>query len=126
MNRQEANRQMAMEARLRALAKDSVYALEAFEFIYFGLQRAMKEPGVHVSGEDLCIALKQGGVDLFGYMAKTVFNQWGVHTTADWGKIVFTLVDAEMLGKQDSDEQHEFENVYDFEELELKFQFKGD
>ena len=50
-------------------------------------------------------------------MARTVLNQWGVTQTADVGEIVFNLVDAQVMSKQDSDTRDDFANVYDFEEV---------
>ena len=38
-------------------------------------------------------------------------------TTADFGQIVFNLVDYGLMGKQESDRREDFQEVYDFSEV---------
>jgi uncharacterized repeat protein (TIGR04138 family) len=52
----------------------------------------------------------------FGPLAAQVWRSWGVHDTVDWGRIVFLLVDNEMLNRQESDTIEDFADGYDFEE----------
>jgi uncharacterized repeat protein (TIGR04138 family) len=49
-------------------------------------------------------------------MAKTVFEQWGVSTTEDFGAIVFQLVDEGLLGKTEQDKMSDFARGYDFDD----------
>ena len=49
-------------------------------------------------------------------MAKTVFEQWGITRTEDFGDIVFHLVKEGILSKTDSDRRSDFARGYDFEE----------
>ena len=39
----------------------------------------------------------------FGLMARVVFRMWGVNATADFGEIVFNLIDAELMTRTDQD-----------------------
>ena len=54
---------------------------------------------------------------LFGPLAAQVWRTWGVHSTTDWGRIVFNLVDSELLRRQESDSIEDFRDGYDFEEV---------
>ena len=52
-----------------------------------------------------------------GYMAKTVLNSWGIHSTADLGEIVYNLIQVELMKKSDTDRREDFDDVYDFDEV---------
>jgi len=52
--------------------------------------RALEE-NRHVSGNELLDGIRRLALDRFGPMAKTVFEQWGVSTTEDFGAIVFQI-----------------------------------
>ncbi|MFZ5830643.1 MAG: Minf_1886 family protein [Planctomycetota bacterium] len=69
----------------------------------------------HVSGQDLCEAIRQLAIEQYGYMAKTVLNSWGIHNTGDFGEIVFSLIRIGQMRKTASDRREDFENVYDFD-----------
>ena len=49
-------------------------------------------------------------------MAATVFKEWGVTKTEDFGRIVFLLVATGKLGKTEDDRIEDFMDGYDFEE----------
>lgn len=70
----------------------------------------------HVSGGELLCGIRELAVARFGPMAKTVFEQWGVGSTEDFGAIVFHLVDQGLLGKTESDKLSDFARGYDFDE----------
>lgn len=70
----------------------------------------------HVSGAELLGGIRDLAVARFGPMAKTVFEQWGVGQTEDFGEIVFQLVEQGLLGKTDSDKPSDFARGYDFDE----------
>lgn len=124
------------------LAKDRRYKREAYIFIFAALryahevlemgedqasepmpgchEKCEKKPERHVSGQDLCEAIRQYAVHLYGYMAKTVLNSWGLHTTGDFGEIVFNLIRAKQMRKTPQDCREDFDDVYDFEEVFCK------
>lgn len=101
------------------LIRDDRYSREAYRFVQEGLEFTVQRRGRrgHVSGKELLEGIRDLARDRFGLMARTVLNQWGVHATADVGEIVFNLVDAQVMSKQDSDTRADFANVYDFEEV---------
>jgi len=101
------------------------YPLEAFEFVrhglnftvhqIFGESRAKGETACHVSGQQLAWGLRNYAVSRYGVLAHTVLNHWGVHRTADFGKIVFTMVESKLMQKTDDDDIRDFEAVFDFD-----------
>ena len=70
----------------------------------------------HVRGEELLEGIRRLALDRFGPMAKTVFEQWGILRTEDFGEIVFQLVDEGLLGKTEEDKMSDFSSGYDFNE----------
>lgn len=75
-----------------------------------------EEPEKHVSGQQLCEAVRQFALEQYGYMAKTVLGTWGIHGTGDIGNIVFNLIRIGKMRKTPQDRREDFEAVYDFDE----------
>lgn len=69
----------------------------------------------HLTGQQLCEAIRLYALDQYGYMAKCVLNSWGVHTTGDFGEIVFNLIRVGLMKKTDDDRREDFDDVFDFE-----------
>lgn len=100
------------------------YRDEAFEFVRQGLSHtATKVYGDldavtsrHVSGQQLCLGLRDLAVEKYGRLARTVLSRWGVHSTEDFGRIVFAMIEAGLLRKSEHDSIDDFAGVYDFEE----------
>ena len=102
------------------------YSLEAFAFVQEGLrftveqaaEREDMEPseGRHVSGQELCLGLREYAVREYGLLAKTVLHSWGVRRTEDFGRIVFALVETGILRKSEEDSLGDFTGIFDFEE----------
>jgi uncharacterized repeat protein (TIGR04138 family) len=101
------------------LLRDDRYHREAYRFLQEGLDYTVQRRGKkgHVSGKELLEGLRDMARERFGLMARTVLNQWGIKGTADFGEIVFNLVDEQVMSKQDSDTREDFANVYDYEEV---------
>ncbi len=103
--------------------KDGRFALEAYQFLFEALERVVKETGRdknqglarHVSGEELLDGLRRQALDLFGPLAGEVWRAWGIHSTLDWGRIVFLLVDAKLLSRQESDSLEDFAGRFEFD-----------
>ncbi len=74
-----------------------------------------KKPQRHVTGQELCEAIRRYALRQYGYMAKTVLNSWGVHGTGDFGEIVFNLIRIGRMRKTKDDRREDFDNRYDFE-----------
>ncbi|QDU58459.1 Minf_1886 family protein [Aeoliella mucimassa] len=78
----------------------------------------------HVSGQDLCEAIRQFALEQYGLMARAVLADWGIRSTGDFGNIVFNLIDIKKMKKTEHDRREDFENVYDFDQAfrqEFKF-----
>ncbi len=68
----------------------------------------------HVSGQQLCIFMRDLALDRYGPLSLLVLNHWGVGSTDDIGLIVFALANQGFVGTSDSDAVSDFHNVYDF------------
>jgi len=100
------------------------YPIEAFEFVRAGLNHtvlrihgaAAREPDhqSHVSGQQLCEGLRAYALQRYGLMAKAVLNHWRICRTADFGKIVWAMVESKLMQKTEEDDIRDFEDVYDF------------
>ena len=119
----------------KLLREDRRYRLEAYAFVFEALSYAQNvlemgkqspsepplgrpeedEPAPHVSGQELCEAVRQFAIEQFGLMAKTVLNSWGVRSTADIGEIVFNLIRIGQMRKTPDDQREDFNDVFDFE-----------
>ena len=111
---------------VRALwRKDGRYALQAYQFLFEALERSVQNIGVqneegkvrHVSGQELLAGMREHAIDLFGPLAGQVWRSWGVVGTIDWGRIVFLLVEARLLNRQDTDSIDDFADEFDFDEV---------
>ncbi|HEY4759325.1 MAG TPA: Minf_1886 family protein [Thermoguttaceae bacterium] len=121
------------------LQEDQRYRLEAYIFIYEALDYAQNVLGMgaeksrdpspreesahesaeagerHVTGQDLCEAIRLYALHQYGYMAKTVLNSWGLCSTSDFGEVVFNLIRIGKMKKTPSDTRLDFDNIYDFD-----------
>ena len=107
--------------------KDARYQPDAYFFLVEALDVTVKDirknqpdHGRHVSGKELLDGIKVYALDEFGPLTHTVFAEWGVRTTLDFGEIVFNLVEAGRLGKTENDSREDFKNGYAFEEAFLQ------
>jgi uncharacterized repeat protein (TIGR04138 family) len=53
----------------------------------------------------------------FGGMARGVLEDWGFHSTADIGRVIFALVDVGYFVKTAEDDPSDFNGLYDFAEM---------
>jgi uncharacterized repeat protein (TIGR04138 family) len=88
-----------------------LFVLSALEFCQARLTERR-----HITGRELAIACRDLALDRFGVLARLVLNYWGVHSTADLGDIVFTLVELNLLISQPTDTRDDFLAVFDFDE----------
>ncbi|GAB5497005.1 MAG: hypothetical protein Phyf2KO_20850 [Phycisphaerales bacterium] len=111
------------------LAKDAGgFSPQVFEFVRDGLQHASEmsargrqeemvaDDSRHVSGQELCLGLRDLAIRRYGPLARTVLGHWNVHSTDDFGKVVFALIDVGILRKTDEDSMDDFVSVYEFDE----------
>lgn len=132
------------------LSQDRRYKREAYEFIFHALtyahevldlgcakpaesgsqpespeavaQRAAER---HLTGQQLCEAIRLYALEQYGLMARCVLNSWGVHSTGDFGEIVFNLIRINQMSKTKDDRREDFDDVFDFEQgLEQAFRIE--
>ena len=114
------------------LQRDPRYKLEAYQFVRDSLAYAQEElkmgrphaageeedppPDAHLTGQQLSEAIRLLALEQFGLMARVVLESWGVRSTADFGDIVYNLIDIGWMKKSATDRREDFDGVYDFEE----------
>ncbi|PIQ82744.1 MAG: hypothetical protein COV76_01900 [Candidatus Omnitrophica bacterium CG11_big_fil_rev_8_21_14_0_20_64_10] len=93
------------------------YKPEAYLFLLAALHHTVSRlpKRRHISGQELLTGIREYGLDQFGGLTVEVFTHWGVETTEDFGRIVFALVEAGLLGKTEEDSLADFQDVYQFE-----------
>ena len=80
-----------------------------------GPEQEERGPQRHVTGQELCEAIRRFALEQYGYMAKTVLNSWGIHKTDDFGEIVFNLIRIGHMRKTPHDRREDFDEAYDFD-----------
>ena len=106
---------------------DLRFSSDAYHFVQEGLNytlKSLKRGGQHahrhVSGQELLYGLREFALKEYGPMSKAVLNEWGIKTTDDIGQIVFNLVNAGVLGKNETDSPNDFKNVFTFDDAFVK------
>ena len=107
------------EAFQRIGRQDGRYHERGYLFVLAALEYAQgKLPARrHLSGGELAWACRDFAREQFGLLAPTVLRHWGIGSTADLGRMVFTLIDVGLLASQPTDKLEDFERVYDFAEV---------
>lgn len=113
-------------------AKAGPFPQEAFQFVRDGLAHTVRfvhgegqnapeptRPERHVSGQQLCLGLRDFALQQYGMLAKTVLSRWGIRKTEDFGRIVFAMIDGGLMRRSDEDTIEDFRGVYDFDEAFL-------
>ena len=109
----------------KVILEDGRYPLEAFAFLHEALAYAVEhvyggqaEGGQekHVSGKQLCLALRDLAIKKWGLLARTVLAKWNIHATIDFGNMVYLLVQHKIWRKRPQDSIEDFQDVFDFAE----------
>jgi len=106
-----------MEKLNEILKRDNRYKMEAYIFVLNAVpytQRLFHKER-HISGEELLLGIKRLAFKMYGKFVRDVFMEWGIHSSIDFGYIVFNLVDAGLLSKQPTDSIEDFKDVFDFD-----------
>lgn len=124
---------------MRLVREDRRYPLQAYLFVFDALSYAQSVLGLgaesdsdepepppsgrrgqqqerHVTGQQLCEAIRAYALEQFGAMAKCVLNNWGIYRTSDFGEIVYNLIRIKQMRKTRQDRREDFDDVYDFDE----------
>jgi uncharacterized repeat protein (TIGR04138 family) len=108
-----------MKKTLDDIAKaDGRFAEAAYKFVYEGLGytvRNVTDEPTHVSGQTLCDGLRRMALEKYGRLAWLVLHSWNLHSTRDFGEIVYTLIENEWMSAQPTDSIDDFNAVYDFQ-----------
>ncbi|MCU0650680.1 MAG: hypothetical protein MUC52_00400 [Candidatus Omnitrophica bacterium] len=97
--------------------KDTRYKPDSYEFVMQALaftQKKLKKTG-HVTGKELLDGIRQYALKTYGPMARTVLEFWGIHTTEDFGNIVFNMITVKLFSKTEDDTIDDFKDVYRFD-----------
>ena len=110
--------------------EDSRYDKKAYAFVRQGLDHTVKgikkadpartQQSQHVAGRELLEGMRVYALDQFGPLAKTVLDSWGIHRCADFGEIVFNLIEYRIFSKTETDRREDFADIYDFDEAFVK------
>lgn len=103
---------------------DGRFRKEAYLFVFDALQHTVKSLNKtdlpkdhrHVSGQELLSGISTFALDQFGPLTRSVFHHWRIASTRDFGIIVFSLVEANLMSKTENDSIEDFADVYDFDE----------
>jgi uncharacterized repeat protein (TIGR04138 family) len=71
----------------------------------------------HITGQELLDGVRKLALRQFGLMTQTVFRQWGIRDTGDFGRIVFEMIERGQMTKTDRDQLSDFLDIYEFEEV---------
>ena len=94
-----------------------IFLREALDYSVNAFRKSGSGTDTNVSGGELLEGIREYALQEFGPLTKHVLNTWGIRETADFGEIVFQLVDKGVLGKNDTDSKRDFEKKYDFDEV---------
>jgi uncharacterized repeat protein (TIGR04138 family) len=100
----------------RLLESDPRYPEKAYVFLLLALQRVIErlpEPR-HVSGQELALGCRELALELYGPLARTVLDHWGIRATSAFGDLVFNLLEVGVLSKTEEDARRDFDDVFDF------------
>ncbi len=79
-------------------------------------RRRRRQAERHVSGQELCESARLYGLQQYGYLAPTVLASWGIRRTADFGEIVFNMIDIGQMRKTRADKREDFHDVFEFQD----------
>ncbi len=104
--------------KIRTLVReDPRYPFDAYIFLLQALEytttRVVGEKR-HVAGKELLEGIRQFAIEAFGPLTLMVFKAWGVRRTEDWGEMVWSLVQRELMGKTPEDRKEDFADGYVF------------
>ena len=93
------------------LRRESAYAAEAYEFVGDAVAYtvAKLESHRHVSAAELLRGVRDFAAKEFGVVANAVLDEWGLHSASDVGKVVYLMIEAELLSASPEDSPHDFD-----------------
>ncbi len=119
----------------KSLRRGLKYHPQAYQFMFAALRHTQERLGKtrhqdpeteesHITGQELLIGVRDLAVQQFGLLTQAVFRFWGIRSTADFGHMVFELIERGEMRKTDRDSLSDFFDVYDFEDVfDRNYQF---
>lgn len=113
------------ESMEEVIRKDGRYPLDAYAFLQEGMAKAAKEAHgeevilaapKHVTGQQICLAIRDLAIERWGQLAKTVLGKWNIRCTMDFGKMVYLLIEHRFMKKTDEDRIEDFQEIFDFDD----------
>ncbi|CAN5195561.1 hypothetical protein BH20GEM2_BH20GEM2_01700 [soil metagenome] len=118
------SQEVLCEATIDALrSRHPAYHETAYLFVLSGLHHTidrLREPR-HISGRELAEGCRDLALERYGPLARSVLAFWGIRSTRDLGQVVFALVDCGILVKQPHDDVSDFEEIFDFDDLDHRY-----
>ena len=126
----------------QAIAQDNRYPVEAYQFVREAMAFAddtmemdeysfdanqteeaiaVRSQERHLTGQQLCEAIRRYALNQFGYMARIVLKNWGIESTSGFGDIVYNMIDAGIMKKSARDRRSHFDDVFSFDLFESDF-----
>lgn len=87
---------------------------EALEYTQHSVGKSKREEIRHVTGKELLDGIRRYALEQFGPMVTTVFSEWGIKSSEDFGEMVFNMVEANLLAKTEQDSREDFKCGYSF------------
>jgi uncharacterized repeat protein (TIGR04138 family) len=107
------------------IREDGRYAPAAYSFLHEGLSKASKDAHGqqadstgqrHVTGQQICHALRDLALERYGHLAKAVLAKWRINETIDFGQMVYLLISHGLMRKTPEDSLEDFRDVYQFDD----------
>ncbi len=102
--------------------KDPRYQTTAYLFAHEALDHTLtkvlnlpKDQRRHVTASELLHGMRDFAVERFGYLARPVWEAWGIYSTSDWGNVIYNLITHNLMSANEDDRPEDFEGVFDFE-----------
>lgn len=110
------------------LARESKYQPNTYIFVHEVLQACAEEAPKHLTGKELTRGAFIFSVQRYGGLARMVWEELGLTCSEDLGEVVFQMVEAGLMGKQDDDKVEDFNGLFvveDFDRVEMVIQGSG-
>lgn len=101
--------------------KNGKYPEKAYLFAFKILKDLAKnnknqQKSENIKAANLLITFRNYALNEFGPMTASVLQEWNICSCRDLGNVIFDLVNAGVLEKDETDRIEDFEEIYDFNE----------
>ena len=121
-----SQKQQQLEIDWKQILAAGPYPIEAYAFVREGLNYTvhhvhedpddLAEAERHISGQQLCLGLREAAIERWGLLAPVVLEHWNVRRTNDFGRIVYSMIAAGLMTRTTHDSLDDFNAVFDFDE----------